>query len=214
MDITWFGHACCRLRDRGVTILTDPYDKTTGYELPKPRVDIVTVSHEDPHHNYVAGCRGSPFVVDRPGEYEVKGIFITGIPTYHDSKRGAQRGPNTVYLFEFEDISVCHLGDLGHVPSQSQVEALNNVDVLLVPVGGHACLKAAEAAEVISLLEPRLVVPIHYKTDVTTLNLHPVQLFLKEVGVTAPEPIDILKVTKTSLPAETQIVLLEPRQSL
>ena len=212
MDITWFGHACCRLRDKGVTIITDPYDKTTGYELPRVRADIVTVSHNDPHHACANACKGDPFVIDGPGEYEVKGVFITGIPTYHDKNHGAVHGPNTVYLYEFNGLSVCHLGDLGHVPTQAQIEELSHVDVLLIPAGGNQCLKAAEAAEVISLLEPRIVVPIHYKTDLTSLNLTSISTFLKEVGIPAPDPIENLKVTQSSLPEETQIVLLEPKQ--
>ena len=212
MDITWFGHACCRLRDRGITIITDPYDKSTGYELPRVRADVVTISHDDPHHGYVQGCPGNPFVIAGPGEYEIKGVFITGISTYHDDKKGALRGLNTVYLFEFEGVSVCHLGDLGHVPTQAQVESLGHVDVLLLPVGGTQCLKATEAAEVMTLLEPKIVIPIHYKTSHTTLKLAPVSAFLKEIGVPAPEPLEMLKVTASSLPEETQVVLLEPKQ--
>lgn len=212
MEITWFGHACCRLRDKGVTIIADPYDKTTGYEAPRIRADIVTVSHSDPHHACVDWCKGAPFVIDGPGEYEVKGVFITGIPTYHDQKHGAVSGPNTVYLYEFNGLSVCHLGDLGHVPTQSQIEELSHVDVLLIPAGGNQCLKAAEATEVISLLEPRIVVPIHYKTSFTSLDLTSINTFLKEIGIPAPDPIDCLKVTSSSLPEETQVVLLEPKQ--
>jgi L-ascorbate metabolism protein UlaG (beta-lactamase superfamily) len=212
MDITWFGHACCRLRDRGITILADPYDDTTGYQLPRVKADVVTVSHEDPHHGAVKACRGEPFLINGPGEYEIKGIFITGIPTYHDNKKGALRGPNTVYLFEFDGVTVCHLGDLGHVPTQTQVESLSHVDVLLVPVGGSESLKATEAAEVIGLLEPKIVIPIHYRTERTTVPLEPISTFLKEVGVPAPAPVEMLKVTQSSLPEETQIVLLEPKQ--
>lgn len=212
MEITWLGHACCRIRESGVTIITDPYDETTGYTLPRLKADIVTISHDDPHHAYVKACKGNPFVIAGPGEYEIKGVFITGIATFHDKKQGSQRGPNTVYLYEFNGLSVCHLGDLGHVPTQAQIEALGHIDILLVPVGGHQCLKAAEAAEVISLLEPRIVVPIHYKTKFTTLPLAGLDVFLKEVGISMPEPLDVLKVTPANLPEETQIVVLNPRQ--
>ncbi len=212
MDITWFGHACCRLRDRNITILTDPYDNTTGYDLPRLKPDVATVSHADPHHDYVQGCKGEPFVIAGPGEYEIKGVFITGTATFHDNKKGALRGPNTVYMFEFDGLNVCHLGDLGHVPTQAQVESLSHVDVLLIPVGGTQSLRPAEAAEVIGLLEPKIVIPIHYKTPQTTLPLEPVSAFLKEMGAPAPDPIEMLKVTAASLPEETQIVLLQPKQ--
>jgi L-ascorbate metabolism protein UlaG (beta-lactamase superfamily) len=212
MDITWFGHACCRLRDRNIMILTDPYDNTTGYDMPRLKPDVVTVSHADPHHDYVQACKGEPFVIAGPGEYEIKGVFITGTATFHDNKKGALRGANTVYMFEFDGLNVCHLGDLGHVPTQSQVESLSHVDVLLIPVGGTQSLRAAEAAEVIGLLEPKIVIPIHYKTPQTTLKLESVNNFVKEVGAPAPEPIEMLKVTASSLPEETQIVLLQPKQ--
>lgn len=212
MEIVWYGHACCRIREKGFTILADPYDESTGYTLPRLKADVVTISHDDPHHGNLKACRGTPFVIAGPGEYEIGGVFITGIATFHDKKQGAQHGPNTVYLYEFNGLSVCHLGDLGHVPSQDHIEALGHVDILLVPVGGKLCLKAAEAAEVISLLEPKIVVPIHYKTKYTSLPLNGIDVFLKEVGISAPEALDVLKVTQGSLPEETQIVLLNPQQ--
>ena len=134
MEITWYGHSCFRLRDRKATVVTDPYDKSIGYSLPRIRADIVTLSHDHPHHTYVRGVKGDPKVISGPGEYEVKGVFITGIPTFHDKKKGSVRGRNTVFLFDFDDLTVCHLGDLGHVPTQSQVELLNDIDVLLIPV--------------------------------------------------------------------------------
>ena len=155
------------------------------------------------------GFRGGPRFFDGPGEYEVKGVFITGIATYHDGRSGSVRGRNSVFLFEFGGVTVCHLGDLGHVPSQSQVEALSAVDVLLIPVGGLHTIDASGAAEVISLIEPRLVVPMHYKTPVEKAKLHTVDKFLKEMGL-APMPSQPeLKVTKSSLPDETQVVLLD-----
>lgn len=213
MEITWFGHACCRLREKGVTVVADPCDKTTGYEIPRMRTDVVTVSHDDPHHGYVRACGGKPFVINGPGEYEVKGVFITGIPTYHGKMREIKSSPNTVYLYEFGGISVCHLGNLAHVPPQSQIEALGDIDVLLIPAGGsNEHLKAAEAAEIISLLEPKIVVPILYHTGRTTLKLASISTFLKEVGIPAPDPIESLKVAASTLPEETEIILLEPKQ--
>ncbi len=136
MEITWYGHSCFRLRTRQATVVTDPYQKGTGYNLPRLRADIVTISHDHPQHCNVQAVKGDPKVISGPGEYEVKGLFVIGIPTFHDGRQGKLRGPNTVYLFALEDLTICHLGDLGHVPTQSQIEDLGDPDVLLIPVGG------------------------------------------------------------------------------
>jgi L-ascorbate metabolism protein UlaG (beta-lactamase superfamily) len=209
MDITWYGHACFRLSERGVTVVTDPPSDDLGYDRPRIRADVVTFSHDHPGHNNQVGFRGGPKFFDGPGEYEVKGVFITGIATYHDGRAGSVRGRNTVFVFDFDGLTICHLGDLGHVPSQSQVEALSDVDVLLIPVGGLHTIDASRAAEVISLIEPRLVIPMHYKTPVETARLQPVDKFLKEMGL-APMPSQPeLKVTKSSLPEETQVTILD-----
>jgi|Deesub1362A_J573_1020465.scaffolds.fasta_scaffold09587_2 L-ascorbate metabolism protein UlaG (beta-lactamase superfamily) len=209
MEIIWYGHACFRLRGKNVTILTDPYDESVGYKLPRVKADIVTVSHDHPDHNYTKGIKGNPMVISGPGEYEVKGVFITGIPTFHDRRKGKVRGRNTVFLFEFDDLTICHLGDLGHVPTRSQVEALSEVDVLLIPVGSVTTINAAQAAEVVSLLEPKLVIPMHYKTKALKSKLETVRKFLKEMGLEKLTPKESLKVTKKNLPEETQIVILD-----
>jgi L-ascorbate metabolism protein UlaG (beta-lactamase superfamily) len=209
MDIVWYGHSCFRLGERGVVVVTDPPSDDLGYERPRIRADVVTISHEHPGHNNRVGFRGGPRFFDGPGEYEVKDIFITGIATYHDGRYGSARGRNTIFLFEFDDATICHLGDLGHVPTQSQVEALSDVDVLLIPVGGLHTIDASKAAEVISLVEPRLVVPMHYKTPVEKAQLDTVEKFLKEMGLAAMPSQPELKVTKSSLPEETEVVLLD-----
>jgi L-ascorbate metabolism protein UlaG (beta-lactamase superfamily) len=209
MDITWFGHSCFRLSDRGVTIVTDPPDDEMGYDRPRIRADVVTISHEHPGHNNRIGFRGGPKFFDGPGEYEVKDVFITGIATYHDTRSGASRGRNTVFLFEFDGVTICHLGDLGHVPTQAQVEALSSVDVLLIPVGGLHTIDPSKASEVISLIEPLIVVPMHYRTKVEKANLQTVTKFLKEMGLSPMPAQPELKITKSSLPSETQIVVLE-----
>ena len=213
MEITWYGHACFRLRDKGAIVVTDPYDQSIGYTLPKVRADIVTVSHDHADHSYVSGIKDAPKVIDGPGEYEIKGVFVTGIATFHDRKKGAQRGRNTVFLFEFDGLTICHLGDLGHVPTQAQVEVLSDVDILLIPVGGVSTIGASQSAEVISLLEPKIVIPMHYKTKALTLNLAPVQKFLQEMGLKKLATQESLKVTASTLPEETQIVLLDYKQS-
>jgi L-ascorbate metabolism protein UlaG (beta-lactamase superfamily) len=209
MQITWYGHSCFRLRGRSGTVVADPYGPDIGYKLPRIRADIVTVSHDHPDHANVKALRGKPTIISGPGEYEIKGIFVIGIPAY---SRGTAKTPgiqNTVYLLNLEGVTVCHLGDLRRVPTQSQVEELGDVDVLLIPVGDGTTLGAAKASEVISLLEPRIVIPMHYKTELLRgLELAPVDQFLKEMGVKESAPQDELKITKGGLPSETQVVVM------
>ncbi|MFB0546679.1 MAG: MBL fold metallo-hydrolase [Anaerolineae bacterium] len=212
MEIGWYGHACFRLKDKGVTIVTDPYDPTIGYALPRIRADVVTVSHDHADHNYAQGITGDPKIIDGPGEYEIRGVFITGIPTFHDGKKGSRRGRNTAFLFELDDLTICHLGDLGHVLTQAQIEVLSDMDVLLIPVGGVSTINAAQAAEMVSLLEPRIVVPMHYKTEALSIKLNRVTKFLKAMGLKKLAPQKGLRVTKSTLPGETQVVVLDYRQ--
>ena len=212
MDITWFGHSCFRLRDRAVSVVTDPYGKDVGLILPRVRADLVTISHDADDHNYAKGVKSGFKMLTGPGEYEVSGVFVTGLELRGERKKGKEPDKlrNTVFLFEFEDLTICHLGDLDQVPSQAQVEeTLGEVDVLLIPVGGGESLNAAQASEVVSLLEPHIVIPMHYKVKGSPLKLDPVTKFLKEMGLDDVPTQETLKVSHSSLPEETQIVLLE-----
>lgn len=212
MEITWYGQACFRLRSRSLAVVTDPYSPAIGLKLPRLTATIVTVSHPHPDHNYVEAVKGSPFIISGPGEYEIEGIFVIGVSTYHDAKQGQERGKNTAYLIEFDGLTVCHLGDLGHLLTQEQVEQLNNVDILLVPVGGKYTLNGAKAAEVVGLLEPKIVIPMHYKVPGLELQLEGVNRFLKELAVEPPPKMEQLTLSKSQLPDETRVILLEPRQ--
>ena len=211
VEITWLGHSCFRLRDRAATVVTDPYGKDIGLILPRVRADIVTISHDADDHNYVKGVKGDFRVLAGPGEYEVSSVFVTGLELRGSKKKEVAVGPrNTVFLFEFDDLTVCHLGDLNIVPTQAQVEeALGAVDVLLIPVGGEESLNASQASEVVSLLEPHIVIPMHYHVPEVSMNLDPVWKFLKEMGLDKVAPQESLKVSRSGLPDETQIVLLE-----
>ncbi len=214
MEIAWYGHACFRLKDRNITVVTDPYDKTLGLPLPRPKADIVTISHSVPHHNYIAGVKGEFKVIDSPGEYEVGGVFVTGIHLVAPQQKGSDAttaAENNIFVFYMDDLAICHLGDLGHVPTQNQVEDMGSIDVLLVPVGGQNALNAVQAAEVISLIEPQIVVPMHYSLPGLIVKLDPVDKFLKEMGLTKADTVDTMKLTKANLPEETQIVLLEAK---
>ena len=211
MEITWYGHSCFRITERGqTTVICDPYDpQSVGYAPLKIKADIVTVSHESPNHSYLKGVKGDPYVINGPGEYEIGGIFITGLQTDKRKKRENNQ-VNTLYLIEFGGINIVHLGDMLHVPSQTEVESLGPVHIALVPVGGNGSLNAAKASEAISLFEPNIVIPMHYLTPVTTAKLDPIGKFLKEMGLSEVETMPSLKVSNVaSLPEETQVVVLD-----
>jgi len=209
MEISWLGHSCFKIRGRQATVITDPYPPDLGYSLGKPTAHIVTVSHRHPGHSYIQGIGGEPRLVTGPGEYEINGVLITGIATFHDRERGQTKGKNTVYLMEVDEVSVCHLGDLGHVLTAEQVEEIDDVDVLLLPVGGVSTINASMAAEIVRQLEPRAVVPMHYKTEALSWELEPVDRFLKEIGVKQIDPQPKLSFTRSSLPVSTQVFLLD-----
>ncbi len=209
MDINWLGHSCFRISGKQATVITDPYSPSLGYSLGKPTARIVTVSHNHQGHSYVQGIGGEPRLVTGPGEYEISGVLIIGVATFHDMEQGGKRGRNTIYLIEIDDISVCHLGDLGHVLTAEQVEEIDAVDVLLLPVGGVSTINAPIAAEIVRQLEPKAVVPMHFKTPALSWELEPVERFLKEIGVKQVDSQPKLSLTKSSLPASTQVFLLD-----
>jgi L-ascorbate metabolism protein UlaG (beta-lactamase superfamily) len=211
MEITWFGHSCFRLTERGLaTVVTDPFDsQAVGYEPLKLKADIVTVSHDAPGHSYTAGVKGYDHLINTPGEFEIGSVFITGIQTNGYGKRDPNEPRNTLYVFDYEGVTVAHLGDLRRVPSQTEVEALGTVHVALVPVGGGGGLNAAKAAEVISLLEPGFVIPMHFATSAVSLKLEPLSKFLKEMGLGSVESQPSLKVTKSMIPEETRVIVLD-----
>jgi len=209
MDINWLGHSCFRIKGAQATVITDPYSPDLGYTLGKPTARIVTVSHQHSGHSYVQGVDGDLKTVTGPGEYEIGDVLIIGLTTFHDEDKGEKRGKNTIYLMEVDEISICHLGDLGHVLTTQQVEEIEKVDVLLLPVGGVSTIDAPMAAEVVRQLEPKLVVPMHYKTEALNRELEPVDRFLKEMGVKEVISKPKLSVTKASLPLSTQVFLLD-----
>ena len=212
MEINWYGHSCFRLSERGIaSVVTDPYDsKTAGYEPLKLKADIVTVSHDASGHNYVQAVKGDPRVITGAGEYEIGDVFITGIQTDGVGKKHNNEIRNTLYVFDYYGLTVAHLGDMSHVPSQTEVEALGPVHVALVPVGSGGSLNAAKAAEVISLLEPNIVIPMHYATPHSLpQNLESLNKFTKEMGLNSIETLPSLKVTQSSLPQETHVYTLE-----
>ena len=211
MEITWFGHSCFRLTERNyATVVTDPFDhKAVGYDALKLKAEIVTISHDAPGHNNSDAVKGTTHVLTGAGEFEIGEVFITAVQTGVSSKKNKDKVRNTLYVFDYDGITVAHLGDMQEIPPQSEVEALGTVNVLLLPVGGGGALNAAKAAEVVSLLEPNLVIPMHYSTPDSKLSLDSINKFLKEMGLGKIESQPSLKVTRSGLPDETKVVVLE-----
>ncbi len=215
MEITWYGLSCFRLTERGLaTVVTDPYDpKTVGFGSARLRGDIVTISHDAPGHNYVNAVKGVSRTLTGPGEYEIGGVFVTGVQTNGHSKRIPEELRNTLYVFDYDGVTVAHLGDLSRVPSQAEIEALGTVHIALVPVGGGAGLNAAKAAEVVALLEPGIVIPMHYAIPGSNLKLAPLNKFLKEMGLAELEAQPSLKVSRSTVPDETRVIVLDYERS-
>src|SRR6266581_1532395 len=207
MEISWLGHSCFQLRGRNVTLITDPFSPQLGYSLGKISSPIVSVSHDHPGHNYASGVGGNPRIVRGPGEYEISDVLITGVASYHDNKRGQELGRNTIYVIHMDDLVICHLGDLGHILQEEQLEEVADADVLLIPIGGQHTINAAQAAEVISQVEPHIVIPMHYRVSGGE-SPNPLDTFCREMGVETANILPKLTVTRSNLPSETQVVIL------
>ena len=214
MTITYYGHSCFKITNQGghVTIVTDPFDKKIGLKPPHISADIVTVSHFHYDHNNIKAIKGEPFIVDGPGEYEIKGIKIKGISSFHDNNKGKEKGLNTIYVIEVDGIKVCHLGDLGQKHLfNSQIEELSQIDVLMIPVGGIYTINGKEAIEIINQIDPKIVIPMHYLLPKLTIKLDPLEKFLKEVGLSSIKPVDKLILKKKDLKEnEAKIIVMSP----
>ena len=208
MELTWYGLSCFRLSERKhASVVTDPYNGKLGLPSLKLKADVVTISHDAPGHNYATAVSGMQHNLDGPGEYEIGNVFITGIIT----QTATRVKNNIIFLFDYDGLKVAHLGDLDKVPAQAEIEALEEVNVLLLPVGGGNSLNAAQASELVSMLEPNIVVPMHYKLPGLKLELEEVDRFLKEMGVTEPTEEDSLKISLANLPEETETIILTPK---
>ncbi len=210
MKIKWLGHACFKLTsDKGISIITDPYDESVGYELPDEEADVVTISHGHHDHNYHEWVKGNPELVSKLGSFYVKDIPIKGIRTYHDEDQGEKRGANIIYCMELDGIRVCHCGDLGHVLTPDQVQEIGVVDVLLLPVGGTYTVDGAAAAKVAAQLKPRCIIPMHFKTPATQLPIQGVEPFLDLVGGGEHLHRNHLVLNREDLGEQTRVVVLD-----
>lgn len=228
MDITWLGHSAVRIKGSQLVLVTDPYDDSIGSSMPKVKADVVSVSHDHPHHSYIEAVENDPRVLSGPGEYEIGNFYISGMGTPRHAKPPSRntgsepdedgnepeqkewdRQINTVYTLRSEGLTVCHLGAIGQTLSAKQTEELNQADVLIIPVGGHSTIDVDKAAQLVSSIGPRIVVPVHYRVDGIDDDLEPVERFLGEVGATGIAPQPRLNVTSTNLPREMTVVVLQ-----
>ena len=207
MNINWYGQSCFRLESKGVSVLIDPFSKDIGLRAPRLNDNIFLVTHEHPDHNNVKDVPAESFMVRGPGEYEKSGVYIEGILSFHDNNQGTERGMNTMYVIRMEDIRICHMGDLGQIQlTNEQIEAIGDVDILFIPVGGKYTIDGAQAADIARILEPKVITPMHYKIPGLNIDLDDSKKFLKEVGI-KPEEVDVFKIVKKNLPQdETKLI--------
>ena len=210
MDILWYGQACFKIKGKNTSIIIDPYNpESTGLKLPKDMAaDIAIMTHTHADHNNLEAVVGKQIDLIGPGEYDIKGVAVVGVQTWHDKQQGVERGRNTVFAMQVDGFNIVHLGDLGHVLTQEQVEAIGETDILLIPVGGVYTIDAKDAVEIVSQLEPKIVIPMHYKIDGLKYELEPLENFLKEMGIENPQPQAKFSVNKNVLPEEVQVVVL------
>ena len=202
MTINWFGQSCFRIEAKEGSVLIDPFSKEIGLKPPKIKDDIVLVSHGHDDHNNIEEINPEAFLINTPGEYEKKGIAIRGISSYHDKVEGKERGLNTIYVIKAEDMTICHLGDLGQEKlTESQVDDIGDIDVLLVPIGGNYTINYKEAIGVIGQIEPKIIIPMHYKVKDLKVEIEGPEKFVKELGL-VPEKVDKYKIVKKLLPLE------------
>jgi len=212
LELSWIGHSCFRLKGRDLTIVTDPVDPHLGYGSARLQADVVTISHAEPNHAAIEAVSGEPRLLEGPGEYEVGGILVNGVATPRPPEQPRTVPRNTAYLIELDDVTICHLGDLQAPLTADQVAVVKDADVLLVPVGGGCTIDAAQAAEVVAQVEPKYVIPMHYRTAASKLDLEGVERFCRELGQAEPTPQARLNVTRGSVPEGLTLVLLEHRK--
>ena len=209
MKIKWHGHACFSLiSSEGTRVLTDPFDDHVGYELPRVEADVVTISHDHFDHCYLTPQLGHPEIVRNPGTTVFRDVRITGVESYHDNNGGKTRGNNVMFSFKIDDLQIAHLGDLGHPLGPEHVLALGHPQVLLIPGGGTYTIDWQEATKVVETLEPRIVIPMHYKTEALSFPLDTVDNFLQDKVRARREMYSTIEISPNSLPEEREIVVL------
>ncbi|PIR72104.1 MAG: MBL fold metallo-hydrolase [Candidatus Nealsonbacteria bacterium CG10_big_fil_rev_8_21_14_0_10_36_24] len=218
MNINWYGQSCFQIsssqgKNNHVSTLIDPFEESIGLRLPrKLEADVVLITHNHLDHNNVKAVSGRPFIASGPGEYDIKGICIQGIPAFHDNVQGKERGRTTIYTIEAEEIKLCHLGDLGQKElTHEQLDKIGEVDILMLPIGGFFTIDAQEAIKIMAQIEPKIIIPMHYRIPNLKIKLDGLDKFLKIVGVKKIEPLSKLFIKEKDLPKEeVKIIVLQP----
>jgi len=210
MKIKWFGHSSFLIEsERGIKIITDPFDETLGYKLPRIKVNIVTVSHEHFDHNYVRGVKGRPVVFKGPVNRESHKMEFRGISSYHDSVYGSLRGQNTIFVIKADGLKMCHLGDLGHLLNSDNLSEIGAVDVLFIPVGGFYTINSSQATQIIEDIKPKIAIPMHYKTEAIKFSIDPIEVFLSDKNNVQRLESSEFEITEDTLPKNTQVYVLQ-----
>lgn len=211
MQIIWYGHSCFLIKTSiGKRILIDPFNNNLGYDNNFPKCDLITVSHNHFDSSCLINSNSSTKVISESGIFEANFLKIEGINSFHDKCNGLRRGPNIIYKFEYEEYTVCHLGHLGHIPSPSTIEKLKNIDILLIPIGGHFTLNGFEAAKLCKLISPKYIIPMHYKTNTTSLYLDDPKNFIISMKSIKKINSNVLDVSNLDLTNESECLLLTP----
>jgi len=219
MNIQYYGHSCFKITVRPggrateeVAVFMDPFDKSIGLKPPFGQANVVFISHHHYDHDNAAALKGDPIIIDTPGEYSVKGISAVGINSFHDEKEGAERGHNTIFVLETENIRLCHLGDLGTDLNSEQLEKMNGVDILFIPVGGKYTIDGKKAAEIARKIEPAIVIPIHYKVPGLKIDIADEKMFCSEMGNCPKEKISKINLRKKDLEEKSlEVIIMKAR---
>ena len=214
MQITWYGHSCFLIKTSiGKRILIDPFDNNLGYDNNFPKCDLITINHNHFYSSYLNNCNDTTKVINEVGTFDMNFLKIEGFSSFHDKCNGLKRGPNIIYIFKDDTYSLCHLGNLGHIPHSLVLEKLKNIDILLIPIGGHFTLNGFEAAKLCNLISPKYIIPMQYKTNRTSLYLDDPKNFIISMKHIKKLNSNILDTLDLDFNYKSECILLTPPYS-
>lgn len=211
MQLIWYGHSCFLIKtSNGKRILMDPFENNIGYNSNFPKCDLITISHLNVEHSYLKNIDATTKIINETGSFDMNFLDLEGISTFHDKCNGFKRGPNIIYIFKVDGYRLCHLGALGHIPSDLILEKLKNLDILLTPIGGHFSLDGFEASKLCNLILPKYIVPMHYKTYKTPLYLDDSKKFITSMKHIKKINTNVLDTSDLTFNDKCQTIMLTP----